>query len=75
MNSMEVGYDEKEQAPYVLYNEEGQEHEIWFEDVRSMLAKLELIREYGFAGGGYWNLMRFFRANWLLLASDEWRVK
>ena len=69
-----VHFEEKEKAPYILYETvAGQKHEIWFEDVRSMFSKLELIREYGFAGGGYWNLMRYFRANWLVQASDEWR--
>lgn len=46
-------------------NNEG-EHEIWFEDVRSYQAKFDLIKEYGLAGGGYWNLQRYFRAGWLL---------
>jgi spore germination protein len=64
-----VQYDTNAQAPFVEYTTADQtEHIIWFEDVRSMQAKFDLIEEYGFAGGGYWNLMRFFRANWLLQA-------
>ena len=63
-----IQYDEVAQAPYFQYrDEENVEHEVWFEDVRSMLAKFELIKEYGFRGCGYWQLMRPFRANWLLL--------
>ncbi len=65
-----VQYDEVSEAPFIRYrNIDGVEHEIWFEDVRSMNAKFNLIEEYGFLGGGYWNLQRYFRANWLLQAN------
>ena len=67
-----VLYDEIQKAPFLHYQENGVEHEVWFEDVRSMEEKFQLIEEYQFAGGGYWNLMRLFRANWLLQASREW---
>ena len=43
------------------------EHVVWFEDVRSITAKWELIREFGLSGARYWNLMRPFGANWLLV--------
>ena len=66
-----VQYDETAQSPFIEYvDENGISHIIWFEDVRSMLAKFNLIKEYDFLGGGYWNLTRFFRANWLLQASE-----
>lgn len=66
----QVQYDEIAQAPFIRYQAvDGTEHEVWFEDVRSMNAKFDLILEYDFLGGGYWNLMRFFRANWLLQAN------
>ena len=64
-----VQYDEISMAPYIQYQSEDAEHVIWFEDVRSTNEKFKLIQEYQFAGGGYWNLMRFFRANWLLQAN------
>ena len=41
--------------------------EVWFEDVRSIYAKLQLAAEKDIRGVGYWNLMRPFRANWLLV--------
>ena len=47
----------------------GTEHEVWFEDARSIRAKLSLIPEYGLDGAGYWNLMRPFPQNWLVLDS------
>ena len=42
-------------------------HEVWFEDARSIRAKLALVTEFGFLGIGYWNLMRPFPQNWLVL--------
>lgn len=66
-NNAVIQYDEVAQSPFFTYNREGVEHIVWFEDVRSILAKLKLIPEYGFRGVGYWQLMRFFRQNWLLV--------
>ena len=55
-------------TPYFRYWQYGIQHEVWFEDVRSLKAKFDLIKEYGLSGVGYWQIMNFFRANWLLLA-------
>ena len=61
-------YDEASQAPHFNYFNEGwTEHEVWFEDARSVRAKLALVPEYGLAGVGYWNLMRPFPQNWAVL--------
>lgn len=69
-NGAEIQFDELAQTPYFNYTDEnGQEHEVWFEDARSIFAKLELIDEYGFIGAGYWNIMRAFSQNWLVLSS------
>lgn len=69
-----IQYDEIAQTPYFNYIDEQQtEHEVWFEDVRSMQAKFRLISEYNLRGAGYWQIMRLFRANWLLL-SDTYRI-
>jgi len=66
----EISYDETAQSPWFRYRDEnGREHEVWFEDARSIAAKLELIREFGLNGAGYWNLMRPFPQNWVLLNS------
>lgn len=66
-NSAVIQYDELSQSPYFRYVSGGTEHEVWFEDVRSIRAKFGLIREYGLGGAGYWQIMRWWRANWLLL--------
>ncbi len=61
----QIQYDEQSQAPFFSYTLDGVEHVVWFEDVRSIAAKYDLIAEYEFRGGGYWNLMREFRQNWM----------
>lgn len=66
-----IQYDTTAQTPWFNYwDEEGKEHEVWFEDARSIQAKLALIPEYGLYGAGYWNLMRPFPQNWLILDSE-----
>lgn len=60
-------FDETAQSPHFNYQYEGYDHEVWFEDVRSIEVKIRTAQEYNFAGFGYWNLMRPFRANWLLV--------
>lgn len=63
-----IQYDERAQAPWFRYfGADGQEHEVWFEDARSIQAKLGLISEYGLTGAGYWNLMRDSPQNWTIL--------
>lgn len=64
-----IMYDEVAKTPYYNYvDNEGISHEVWFEDVRSIEAKLGLIEEYNLRGAGYWQIMRLFLAGWLLLA-------
>ncbi len=68
-----IRFDETAQTPWYRYTDEtGAEHEVWFEDVRSMKAKYELIAEYGLRGMGCWQVMQLFRAMWLLLADLYW---
>ena len=64
----EIEYDPASETPYFHYSDgSGAVHEVWFEDVRSSLAKFALVEEYGFRGLGYWNFMRPFAANFALL--------
>ena len=63
-----IQYDETAQAPYFHYTDNaGTVHEVWFEDARSLSARLQFIAEYGLLGGGIWNMMRPFSQLWLLL--------
>lgn len=65
----EIAYDETARAPNFRYTDEaGTVHQVWFEDARSLEAKLALIAEYGFRGAGFWNLMRPSTQTWLTAA-------
>lgn len=56
------------QSPYFNYlDESGIRHEVWFEDARSILAKLDLLTESGLSGIGIWNAMYSFPALYTLI--------
>lgn len=63
----EILFDQTAGSPYFYYENQGILHVVWFEDVRSLSGKFDLVKEFGLQGVGYWNIMQFFRANWLLL--------
>ncbi|MCM1186624.1 MAG: glycosyl hydrolase family 18 protein [Lachnoclostridium sp.] len=67
-----IEFDEIAQSPFFTYTEAdtGRAHEVWFEDVRSLQAKFDLMKEFGLRGCGYWQIMKWFRANWLLLSHN-----
>lgn len=67
-NNAAIEFDPVSMSPHFTYEKEGVEHEVWFEDVRSLKEKFNLIQEYSLRGAGYWQIMNLFRANWLLLA-------
>lgn len=69
-NGAEILYDEIAQTPHFTYQKDGIQHEVWFEDVRSIRAKLELVDEKYLRGIGFWQIMQLFRANWLTVDSQ-----
>ena len=62
-----IEYDPISQAPFFRYNENGKTHEVWFEDARSIQAKLDLMDEKSLSGISIWNLMNYFPQNFLML--------
>lgn len=69
-----IQFDELSMSPFFQYEKDGQRHEVWFEDVRSYRAKFALLPAYNLRGMGYWQIMRFFRPNWLLL-QDTFQIQ
>lgn len=64
----DISYDETAQSPWFRYTDnDGRLHEVWFEDARSITAKLSLAAELDMYGVGYWNSMREFPQNWIAL--------
>jgi spore germination protein len=71
-----IEYDTNAQAPHFRYRDEnGKEHEVWFEDARSIQAKFNLVKELGLRGISYWKLGLDFPQNWLLLTDNFTVVK
>ncbi|MGL5437431.1 MAG: glycosyl hydrolase family 18 protein [Lachnospiraceae bacterium] len=64
---VEIQFDQTAMSPFFTYWQNGIEHVVWFEDPRSIKAKFDLIKEFNLSGAGYWQLMNYFRANWLIL--------
>ncbi len=57
-NGAEIFFDETVLAPYFDYTADGAAHRVWFEDVRSISARLRLVAEKNLRGALWWNLNR-----------------
>ncbi len=63
-----IQFDEIAATPFFYYTgEDGRAHVVWFEDARSIQAKLLLNASYPLQGVSYWNVMRYFPQNWLVV--------
>lgn len=67
---VEIQYDETAQAPWFQYRDDGGAmHQVWFEDPRSIRARLRLVPEYGLRGIFWWNINQLFRPGYLMYES------
>lgn len=58
------------QAPFFnYYDSSGRRHEVWFDDARSIAARLRLVDIYNLGGVSYWTTNTYFAQNWLVLDS------
>ncbi|HYF76950.1 MAG TPA: glycosyl hydrolase family 18 protein [Symbiobacteriaceae bacterium] len=63
-----IRYDWEAQAPFFnYYDDQRRQHVVWFEDARSIAAKIALVKELGIRGISYWKLGLPFPQNWELL--------
>ncbi len=63
-----IQYDTTAQAPFFYYyDSNGRRHVVWFEDARSIEAKLRLANQFRLGGVSYWTINRYFPQNWLVL--------
>ena len=66
-----IRYDFTAQAPHFNYfDENGVQHEVWFEDSRSVQSKFNLMKEQGIGGISYWKIGLPFPQNWRLLVEN-----
>lgn len=66
-----IMFDEESQAPYFnYYDGNGVEHVVWFENARSVQARLDLVDKYSLGGISIWQIMRYFPQLYSLLGSE-----
>lgn len=70
-----IKYDTTAQSPnYSYIDSKGASHVVWFEDARSIEAKLKLVSEYDLRGVSYWVLSKPFPQNWQVL-DDMFKIE
>jgi spore germination protein len=71
----DIQYNTTAQSPFFRYvDENGQGHEVWFEDARSAQAKFDMVKNYNLRGVSYWALGYPYPQNWTLLR-DNFNIK
>lgn len=50
----EIEWDQESQSPYLKYEVNGVEHEVWFENKRSIELKIKLLQEFQLNGVVFW---------------------
>lgn len=66
----QIQYHGTYQSPFFRYtDEQGQAHEVWFEDARSVQVKYDTVKDYRLRGVSYWVLGNPFPQNWAVLSS------
>ncbi|MGH4051996.1 MAG: glycosyl hydrolase family 18 protein [Clostridium sp.] len=62
-----IQYNLTSQAPYFnYYDSNKKQHVVWFEDARSMNAKLMTANDYKLGGVSYWTIGKYFPQAWLV---------
>jgi spore germination protein len=54
--NLKVKFDEVSMSPWVSFEENGEIHQIYFENEKSLKAKVDLVRQNKFIGYGFWAL-------------------
>ena len=68
-NQAEIRFDQTAMTPYFSYTLNGIEHEVWFDDARSMNEKLRLMADRNLYGGAVWQIMNYFPQLWAVMNS------
>ncbi|MGE4354328.1 MAG: LysM peptidoglycan-binding domain-containing protein [Oscillospiraceae bacterium] len=66
----DIQFDPVAQAPFFnYYDSSGKQHEVWFDDARSIYARLLLVSLYDLGGVSYWTVSNYYSPNWVVLES------
>ncbi|MCF6409387.1 LysM peptidoglycan-binding domain-containing protein [Pseudalkalibacillus salsuginis] len=74
-NWVPITFDLSAQAPGYIYRRDGIEHAVWYEDIKSFVAKYALLEVYNLLGATYWRLRYRFPQNWVYLDENVEVVK
>ncbi|WP_408010494.1 LysM peptidoglycan-binding domain-containing protein [Pseudalkalibacillus sp. A8] len=69
-NWIPITFDLTAQAPGYIYRRDGIEHAVWFEDIKSYVAKYTQSEVYNLLGATYWRLRYRFPQNWAYLTKN-----
>lgn len=70
-----INFDSVSQTPFYGYTDnQGRDHQVWFEDARSAQAKFDAVKDYNLRGISYWALGFPFPQNWALL-KDNFNIR
>ena len=69
--SVQEKWDEKSKSPYFTYEEDGDSHEVWFENAQSVEEKINLAKSSGLAGITFWRLGGEDPGIWELLQQSK----
>ncbi|ASS96774.1 LysM peptidoglycan-binding domain-containing protein [Peribacillus simplex] len=71
----EITFDTSAASPTYSYRIENSNHVVWFEDIRSISAKYEMIDAYELIGATYWQIGLEFPQNWGFIDKNIWVIK
>lgn len=68
---VDIQYNTTYRAPFYRYvDAQHRAHEVWFEDARSILAKLDLVKRYGLRGISLWTMPADFPQLWPVIENN-----
>jgi spore germination protein YaaH len=74
---LQVGWDEESMSPWLSFVEDGEIRQIYYEDYESLKIKMDLAKQYGVSGVGFWALgyegkepVFWKNMNWLLVKNE-----
>lgn len=72
-NKVNINFDPIAQAPYFMYMSDGIERIVWFDDPRSIDARLNLVTKYNLGGISFWTINYFYAPNYYVTA-DKFNI-
>ena len=62
-----IQFSETDQSPFYEYTEGGRDHIVWFENPRSIKAKLGLVKDFNLSGISIWTVNQFYLQAWRVI--------